>query len=77
MNVIAVSTEPIALDYRASKNVLIQTAKKNGYTDFGSMDPDNIALDSLDTGLSSMKEITSSGFKEITDKAEMNIHLAD
>jgi hypothetical protein len=39
--VIAVSTDPLALDRWAAKNILMPAAKAKGYTDLSSMDPDN------------------------------------
>ncbi len=42
-NVIAASTDPVALDYWAAKHILIQAAQSAGPRNASSMDPDNTA----------------------------------
>jgi hypothetical protein len=41
MNKIAASTDPVALDYWASKNILMPATKSLGYTSYSSMNPDS------------------------------------
>jgi len=63
-NMILASTDPIALDYWASKNILMKVAKResNPYTD--SMNPDIIARGSFGYWLRlSMDELNKSGYK--------------
>jgi uncharacterized protein (DUF362 family) len=38
-NVIAASTDPVALDYWSARNILLPTAKLLGYSDLSSMSP--------------------------------------
>ena len=52
-NIIAASTDPIALDFWAAQNILMPTAKSLGYSDLSSMDPENNSRENLETGSAS------------------------
>ncbi len=78
INCIAASTDPVALDYWASKNILLQTARKNGYTDISSMDPNNTSSGSFASWLRySMQEIIKAGFQATIYESKMTIHMAN
>ena len=77
-NVIAASTDPVALDYWAAKNILIPTARHLGYSVVSSIDPDNIASHSFGRWLRlSMEEIILAGYQATVDEACINVYLAD
>jgi len=76
VNVIAASIDPIALDYWATKYILVQIARSKGYSGTSSMDPDNTDPASFGNWLRlSMQEIRRSGYQATTDEAQMNIHV--
>jgi hypothetical protein len=76
-NTIAVSTDPVALDYWAAKNLLIPTARHLGYSTVSSIDPDNTASHSFGQWLRlSMKEIAHANYQATVDEAHMNVYLA-
>ena len=75
--VIAASTDPIALDYWAAKNILMPTARARGYGDLSSIDPDNGSPGSFGDWLKhSMEEIRKAGYWATTDDESMNIYIA-
>lgn len=77
-NVIAASTDPVALDYWAAKNILIPTARHLGYSVVSSIDLDNIASHSFGRWLRlSMEEIILAGYQATVDEACINVYLAD
>ena len=76
VNVIAASTDPVALDYWAAKNILVQVARSKGYSETASIDPDNTDLGSFGNWLRlSMQEIKTRGYQATTDEAKMNIYV--
>ncbi|MCS7120632.1 MAG: DUF362 domain-containing protein [Nitrososphaerota archaeon] len=76
-NVIAASIDPVALDYWASKYILLQIARINGYSRTSSLDPDYAAPGSFGNWLRlSMQEITRSGYQATVDETRMNVYLA-
>jgi hypothetical protein len=76
-NVIAASTDPVALDYWSAKNVLLPTAKLLGYSDLSSMSPDNTAPGSFGTWLRlSMDEIHRAGYQATMSETSMNVFIA-
>jgi hypothetical protein len=76
-NVIAASTDPVALDYWAAKNILIPTANHLGYSAVSSIDPDNMAPHSFGQWLRlSMEEIARAGYRTTVDEAHMNVYVA-
>jgi len=78
VNVIAASTDPVALDYWTAKYILMKVAELNGYTDLSSMDPDNLSPGSFGNWLSlSMNEIVRAGYQSTIDKDHMNVYIAN
>jgi uncharacterized protein (DUF362 family) len=76
-NVIAASTDPVALDYWSAKNVLLPTAQLLGYSDLSSMSPDNTAPGSFGTWLRlSMDEIHRAGYQATMSETGMNVFIA-
>ena len=77
-NTIAASTDPVALDYWAAKNLLMPTASHLGYSTVSSIDPDNTASHSFGQWLRlSMKEIARANYQATVDEAYMNVYVAD
>ncbi len=81
VNILMASTDPVALDYWASKYVLMPTAEINGYDDTQSMDPNNMERR---WGLSAsygnylnntMHELIRNGFVVTNEEARMNVYL--
>ncbi len=78
VNVIAASTDPVALDYWAAKHILLQAARALGYSGGASMDPDNTASGSFGHWLRlSMQEISRAGYQNTADEAHMNVYVLD
>lgn len=78
VNVVAASTDPIALDYWASKYILLKVAKLNGHSNVNSMDPDNTGSDSFGHWLrASMQEIRKSGYQATLEESYMNVYVQD
>ncbi len=76
-NIIAASKDPIALDYWASKHILMPQARFKGYSDTSSMDPDNRVKGSFGDWLRrSMEEIKLAGIWATMDEANMNVYVA-
>ncbi len=66
--VIAASTDPVALDYWAAKEILMPAAMAKGYGDLSSIDPDNSSPSSFGIGLGrSMEEIRKAGYRATMD----------
>jgi len=75
-NTIAVSADPVALDYWAAKNILIPTANHLGHCAVSSIDPDNTAPHSFGRWLRlSMEEIARAGYQATADEAHMNVYV--
>ncbi len=75
-NVIAGSTDPVALDYWAAKHILLQASRNKGYNDTTSMDPDNLAERSFGRWLRlSMDEINRVGYQTTVDENHMNVYV--
>jgi hypothetical protein len=73
---IAASTDPIALDYWAAKNILMPAASAKGYKDLSSIDPDNISPGSFGEWLRlSREEIRQAGYWSTMDDDSMNIYV--
>lgn len=76
VNMIAASRDPIALDYWASKHILIPLARSRGYGDLSSMDPESGAKGSFGEWLRrSMEEIRLAGLWATMDEAHMNVYV--
>jgi uncharacterized protein (DUF362 family) len=77
IGVIIASTDPIALDYWAAKEILMPAARAKGYDDLSSIDPDNISPGSFGNWLRrSMEEIRKAGYRATIDEDSMNIYVA-
>ncbi|MFC1956748.1 DUF362 domain-containing protein, partial [Chloroflexota bacterium] len=77
-NAVAASTDPVALDYWAAKNILIPTARHLGYSALSSIDPDNTTRHSFGHWLRlSMEEIIRAGYQATVDEARMNVYKAN
>jgi len=75
-NVIAASTDPVALDYWAAKHILLQASQSEGHSNVASIDPDNTTPRSFGHWLRlSMQEISRAGFQATADEAHMNIYV--
>lgn len=76
-NVIAASTDPVALDYWAAKNVLMPAAQEKGYGNLSSIDPDNTRPRSFGQWLKlSMEEIRRAGYQTTVEESHMNIYVS-
>jgi len=76
-NVIAASTDPVALDYWAAKNILIPTARNLEHSAVASIDPDNTTPHFFGRWLRlSMEEINRAGYQAIVDEVRMNVYVA-
>jgi hypothetical protein len=77
-NIIAASTDPIALDYWAAQNILMPTARSQGYSDLSSMDPDNQSRKTFGSWLRlSMTELRNAGYPVTIDRNAMNVHSVE
>ena len=77
MNIIAASTDPVALDYWAAQNILMPAAKSKGYSDLSSMDPENNSPGKFGSWLRlSMMELREAGYRTTINRDAMNIYLA-
>lgn len=75
--VIAASTDPVALDYWAAKEILMPAAMAKGYGDLSSIDPDNSSPSSFGNWLRrSMEEIRKAGYRATMDEDNMNVYIA-
>jgi hypothetical protein len=73
-NVIAASTDPVALDFWAAQNILIPAAKSQGYSDLSSMDPKNNFPGKFGYWLRlSMMELRNSGYQTTIDTDSINV----
>jgi len=78
VNVIAASTDPVALDYWAAKYILMKVAELKGYGDRSSMDPDNLNPGSFGNWLRlSMNEIIRAGYQSTIEEDHMNVYISN
>ncbi|MEM1569917.1 MAG: DUF362 domain-containing protein [Candidatus Bathyarchaeia archaeon] len=76
VNIIAASTDPVALDYWAAKYILLEVARFKGYSGVNSMDPDNVEIGSFGYWLRlSMDEIRRAGYQATVDENYMNVYV--
>jgi len=76
VNLIAASTDPIALDYWAAKHVLLELARSKGHGETASIDPDNTDSGSFGNWLRlSMQEIRMKGHLATCDESQMNVYV--
>ncbi|MGQ9513711.1 MAG: DUF362 domain-containing protein [Thermoproteota archaeon] len=74
-NLVLASTDPVALDYWASKHILLQTAKIKRYANTESLDPDgqlafgNYLSKSLD-------QLTAAGYEFTMDEDRITVYIA-
>ena len=75
---IAASVDPVALDYWASKNILMQVARGNEYGDLPLIDPDNTEGGSFGQWLRlSMEEIRKAGYQTTIEESHMNVYVSE
>jgi hypothetical protein len=75
-NIIAASTDPIALDYWASKEILCKTCTKAYNEDTSSIDPDNTSSGSFGHWLRlSLNELVDAGFQATIDESRINVYV--
>ncbi len=77
VNIVAASTDPVALDYWGAKYILLQLANLKKYSGVNSLDPDYTASGSFGGWLRlSMEEIVEAGFQATVDESCMNVYLS-
>jgi len=74
MNKIAASTDPVALDYWASKNILMPATKSLGYTSYSSMNPDNTSSIIHDCLTNSQSVLTQYGYQSTMTPSEIVVN---
>ncbi|MEM3590678.1 MAG: DUF362 domain-containing protein [Candidatus Bathyarchaeia archaeon] len=76
VNIIAASLDPVALDYWATKYILLEVARRKGYSGLSSIDPDNTERGSFGYWLRlSMEEIRRAGYQATVDEDYMSIYV--
>jgi uncharacterized protein (DUF362 family) len=74
-NIIAASTDPIAIDYWASKNILCVACERLGY-ETSTLDPNNIVEKEFGYWLrASMDELNSQGWEFTCDESKITVHV--
>jgi hypothetical protein len=77
VDIIVAGTDPVAIDYWASKNILMQTAMKNGHTELNTLNPDYTEGNCFGTWLRlSMEEIKKAGHPANIEESHMNVYVA-
>jgi uncharacterized protein (DUF362 family) len=77
VNVVAASTDPVALDYWASKQILCRICSEVFEADASSMDPDNTASGCFGDWLQlSMNELNAAGYQFTCDEDRMNVYIS-
>jgi hypothetical protein len=86
-DIIGASLDPVALDYWASKNILVPTAEFMGFSECSSLDPDYAPLSDQYQGFEPMDEsfhnylnrsrqvLVDAGYQATIDVAEMNVFV--
>ncbi len=75
INIIAASTDPVAIDYWASKNILCVVSEENG-DDTSTMDPDNTAEKEFGYWLrASMDELNAEGWGFTLDPSRITVYV--
>ncbi|MHA1576756.1 MAG: DUF362 domain-containing protein [Candidatus Thorarchaeota archaeon] len=84
-NIISASQDPVALDYWASRNILVPTAEHLNYTEYSSLDPDYEPLSDQYSGFEEMDEsfhnylnrsmtvLKDAGFQVTMNQDDMNV----
>jgi hypothetical protein len=81
-NVIGASTDPVALDYWAAKNILIPAAIQKGYSAYSSLDPDYAPVtpgltESFHNYLErSMNQLKNAGYQVTMNESEINVYVS-
>ena len=77
VNVVAASTDPVALDYWASKHILCHVCSEVFNADASTMDPDNTAAGGFGDWLRlSMNELNAAGHRFTCDEDRINVYLS-
>jgi hypothetical protein len=77
LNIIMAGTDPCALDAWATRNVLMQAARLQGFENLSKFDPDNDDPESHGRWLRlSAEALRGAGFKAVLDEERMNVHIA-
>ncbi len=76
VDVIAASTDPVALDYWAAKYILTQGARETGRSNVASVDPDSERSFARWLRLS-MDEIVTAGYQVTIEEARMNVYVSE
>jgi len=82
-NIIAASTDPVALDYWSSKNILVQAASKIGYSDTHTLDPDSknrkgVETEGFGIWLSKTRDVLlKAGIQVTTNEKQINVVVQD
>jgi hypothetical protein len=74
-DMVACSTDPVALDYWASKNILLPAAKEAGSPQYGALDPDVNEQGHFGHWLRlALEELNRAGFDFTMDEAKIKVH---
>jgi len=75
VNIIAASTDPIAIDYWAAKNILCAICEANG-DNTSTLDPDNISAGEFGDWLRlSLDELNAAGYDFTVDSAKITVYV--
>jgi hypothetical protein len=78
VGVVAASTDPVALDYWASKHILCRVCSEVFGADTGTLDPDDTAPGGFGDWLwLSMDELNAAGHGFTCDEDHMNVYVSD
>ncbi len=76
VDVVAASTDPVALDYWCAKHILMQGAQETGQRSVSSFDPDSEVRGSFAQWLRlSMDELVAAGYRVTVDEERMNVYV--
>jgi hypothetical protein len=80
VNILAASTDPVALSFWSAKNILIPAAKIRGYTSVDSIDPTKTTKGGLSEAFGvwlpkSLDELTRVGYNFTLDEEKMNVYV--
>jgi uncharacterized protein (DUF362 family) len=77
LNIIMAGTDPCALDVWATRNVLMQAARLQGFENLSKFDPENDDPESHGRWMRlSAEALRGAGFKAVLDEERMNVHIA-
>jgi hypothetical protein len=82
-NVLSASTDPVALDYWASKNILVEASQAIGYTDTHTLDPDSsdktgVGAEAIGVWLPKTRDaLTSAGYQVTMNPQQINVYVVD